>query len=1239
MRFEHYNLVEGRTGIGATRSIVQDNEGFMWFGGDNGLARYDGHNLKAYLNDPSDDSSISSTSIRKMMVDHRGVLWIATRFGINAYVPSSDNFEQFENEEGFGQLKGKDIISVMEGESNELYVVSDSDVLVFSENRKSYRPLISDEAILSNLADYAITSMLIDNNGFVWLGTQGWGLLRIDSKTQETMRIVHNESDPDSISHDDIRSLAQDQSGIIWVGTNGGGLNLLRPNGDVVRKHFDGKNGSEDEGKIIWDLLYDSKGIMWISVIDVGIALYDSGKEAFEFLKYSDFDPKSISSKVVPVIYEDSSSDIWLGTFPSGVDFWNRSSSSITAYYNVADDETSISHSMVISINEDIDGELWVGTQDGLNLFSRKTKTFKRFGHEKNNEFSLKANSVIDIESDRFGNLWIGTWSGGIHRFEKKSEKFYRYLPNSKSHGNITSAFIRDILFDSAGRLWVATETGGLNLYDYKTDSFKRVETVSSNKLKRDSEYNWSIYEENDGTIWLCSDEHLEVLEPGENTFKIYSEHESSLSTDVLVVEIFVDSNNMLWLTTKDVGIIRYDRSTGIAVQIMMNDGLPSNNILSIIEDEEGYIWLSTLNGIAKVSPETLVIENFNESNGVVGMQFTGGVFKDKEGKIHLASTEGLNIFQPTEMEHNDTSSRVVLTDFKIFNKSVPLTDRLSPLQTHINHTQSLKLENRHSLFTIEFSALSFRSSHKNKYSYMLENFDDDWIELNDGNSASYVNLPAGDYRFKLKGANADGVWSERNEILGITINPPFWATWWAYCFYLSVVSLIVYLACLLYLRRLAFQRQQEVNTELVRLDSLKSEFIANASHELITPLNGILGITESLRQLDPKNIEEKSFSLSLDKLHSSGIRLFQFVDSIMYFSKLSTGGMRPNLSSVNICQLASEVIDKMKPELGNKPISLVNNIPKDIPLVSLDKDLIFKVFVNLVDNSIKFTEQGKISFEASLDNNKVAVGVKDSGIGIDERRQRDIFSIQQEDGSQSRCYGGIGLGLAIAKQIISMHKSRIIIESKKRKGTFIHFSLEKSEVNIDSSDKVLIEGDQQNKDHSNIVDQAFFMPKDDDKIEGKPKKNDDAIVKEASMNIKDRTRNILIVDDDLVNLTVLGSLLEKHHYQVTQAIDGKSALDILSHKSFDLLIFDVMMPNMNGFELTEIVRQENPLEALPIVFLSASSSAEDIESGKRCGGNGYLTKPIQKDKLIPCIEKLIILSDLYKPEQHAPYG
>lgn len=1178
-------------GIGAVTSVVQDAQGFMWFGGESGLAKYDGHNFKVYRHNGLESLSLSNSYVRDMLVDHSGGLWVATQGGLNFYDPVTDSFQRSKhgNADLGLPLATIPVNELYESARRVLYVSTDRGLFLLDSSRAILEEFAPNPQIQKLLSSFGVHHVIEDSRRNLWIGTRGAGLIRynLDSKTLE--RFVHSSDNKLGLAHNVVNSISEDRAGNIWVAFLNGALQKISNDQVGFKNYFSSSNSKKDGSpNSVWELVVDSRGTLWVATDGVGLGRYDAQLDKIILNTHSAFDPYSLMHTTVNGLHEDTNGDLWVGTFPEGISFWNRSSSSVEAYYHEANNTKSLNHSAVLCFFKDSDGVLWVGTEGGLNRFDPVSREFKRYSGDENSLFP--ENAVLSVVEDKNNDLWFGTWSAGVYKYNKETGSVRQYFPDNSVSGSIGSEFVWQLLSDKNGDLWAATETSGLNRYDFETDTFTSFLTESSSGQGNNVEFIWPIFEDSYGDFWAGLEVGVALFDREALKFSSPELSVRSLLSQTRVSAIFEDSRGILWFASHNNGLIGINRKDNSSYHYTIVDGLPSNALTGLIEDNEGHLWINTMNGAAKFNILNRTFTKYDESDGIISMHLNrNAMYVDEGGKLFIGGSKGISAFQPSVLTLNTLEPKVVLTDFKIFHKSVVIGAKDSPIKKHINYTDHIELESSQSAFTIEFAALSYRSSKENDYKYQLVGFDHDWVDSPSNNLATYTNLDPGEYVFKVMGANNDGVWGEREQVLTIRVRPPFSKSPVAYMLYMFIFCLFVYLLYSIQKRRVALHHQKEINRHLMKFNQLKNDFIANASHELKTPLNGIIGMAESL--VGEKEIQESSPNVksNINNIVHSGRRLSSLIGDILDFSKISENKLNLELSSINLPDLVRDVITTVEPHLDSKPIELVVHVPNTLPEVQADNIRLKQILNNLLDNAIKFTERGTIKLYAKVELDNVVIQVSDSGIGIDDEQRQFIFEhFTQGDGSLTRRRGGIGLGLAIVDFLVKQHGGKLELISEKNQGSTFSFSLP-----VSKSNRIL----------------SIASKKRTQSLEPE----------------KQSSPRMLVVDDDPVNRMVLVTLLSQQGYEVDEAEGGSSALELIEmNPSYDILILDVMMPVMSGFELARHIRRKSTKDELPIIFLSAMDQEEDIAEGYRVGGNEYLGKPLIKERLLDSIRSLV---------------
>ncbi|MFT7559816.1 MAG: diguanylate cyclase (GGDEF)-like protein [Flavobacteriales bacterium] len=798
----------------AIRVTIQDPGGFIWFAGENGLGRYDGHDITIYQTDPDNPRSLTGNFIWALIVDNDGVMWVGGGRGLNRYNKNTDDFDRFVHDPTSNSLSNNNVNSLAIDQNNNLIIATDHGLNILNADRTRFyayyysaqrtaQHATQTENTMTQEVDGGteanlIREVFVDSKDQIWVGTHEHGLNLFDRNNKTFAAYVHDPEDPLSILDNDVSAIEEDYLGRIWVGGHSGGLNRMNPaNGTFTRFPHNAADATSIPSNNIADIFEDSRKNLWIAADHGGLALYKQETDSFQRFTHKPYDDTSLSSNNPRHVYEDNQGNLWVGMFPTGVNFLDQSAAVFANFAHKPDDPNSLSNSSLLCIFEDSDAMLWIGTEGGMNKYDRKTKTFTRYLADPEDPSALRHEAVLSIEEDISGDLWVGTWSGGLHRFDKKTEKFHRYFPDENNPGSISNEFIWKILKDRDGVIWVATQTGGLNRYDRETDSFTRYKADTSNPDSIVSDQLWTIMEDSKGYLWIGTMHGLDRYDKDQGVFTHY-QHDSSDDNSIggnVVVAVHEDSRGVIWVATRDAGISILNSETQDFIRMGTREGLPSSGVSSIIEDDEGNIWATTANGIVKINPLSLTTKTYQHSNGLISNYFNrDATFKDDKGRLYVGGIDGMSIFDPADITSDSEPAPVVVTQFRIFNQPITIGGKDGLLSKSITETDKLLLSYKHAMFSFELAVLSYRSPKANKLAYMLEGFDKDWIMIGNQRTATYTNIDPGKYIFRVKGATRDGIWNEIGTSIAIEITPPPWKTGWAYLAYLLIFSCVVYI-------------------------------------------------------------------------------------------------------------------------------------------------------------------------------------------------------------------------------------------------------------------------------------------------------------------------------------------------------------------------------------------------------------------------------------------------------------
>ncbi len=1234
VRFDRLPRDGGLTQINIS-SIVQDHKGFLWLGSMKGLSRYDGYRFKPYVHDPNNARSLADNWVTTLFIDSRNRLWAGTRGGgLHRFDRETDDFTVFRTDPDDPNSLSKDGISaIAEDSAGMLWIGVKGGALnrLDPETGKIQRFGAGDDPNRSLGGDH-VRSLAFDRQGFLWVGTSYNGLDRFDPRTGEFVHFRPDPGVPGALSHNWVQSLLVDNLGVLWAATLGGGLNRYEPTtGSFVHYRHDPADPDSLSDDSIWTLFQDSNGALWVGGQDNGLnRMTDDGAR---FIRYN-HDPlraDSLSHDKIWSLWEDASGILWVGTRGGGVSKLDLRSELFGHYKHEYDNERSLVHNWVNCLYEDEDGALWIGSIQGLDKMEPGADGFRHYVHDPDDPQSLGHDHVQTLSGGRGGELWVGTLGGGVSRMDIAAGTFetYRHIPNDAD--SLPQDLVMAIHHDRRGLVWIGMDGAGLSVLDPETDRFTHYVNDENDPGSLPKDVVISLFEDRDNEMWCGTlGGGLSRFDRDARRFDTWTadaDNPASISNDV-VISIDQGRDGSLWLGTF-FGLCRFQPDTGLSTCYFQPDGLPGEIINAVVVDDDNFVWASTDQGLSRFDPVSETFRNYYAQDGLQSNEFSSAaVCKRRDGRLAFGGPNGFNLFHPRDIKEDRYTPPIVITDFQIFNKPVPLKrDREdSPLTRVIEETEELRLSYRDYVFSFEFAALDLGNPRKNRYAYKLENFNEDWVTADAGKRfATYTKLDPGHYVFRVRGAAGEGPWNNEGASVKLYIAPPPWKTWWAYLAYAASIIAILSAYSIAQKRKLATERS--VNERLKQVDKLKDEFLANTSHELRTPLNGMIGLAESLRDGVAGDLPSKALH-DLSMIVSSGKRLTSLVNDILDFSKLKNRSLELNRQAVDLRSLVDVTLTLSKPLLGRKDLVLSNSVPAYLPPVDADENRLQQILHNLVGNAVKFTEQGFVKVSARLDDDHhVVITVADTGIGIEPEKLDLIFeSFEQGDASTSRVYGGTGLGLAVTRQLVELHNGRIWAQSTIGMGSIFTFLLPIYEGKRPSPAALTLS-------KLDAVGTAALEPAEPAAmpVAAEPAAMPEAANAEPAAEAQPADHRILVVDDEPVNRQVLANLLALRRYQLTEVSSGHEALWEIERRphEYDLVLLDVMMPRMSGFEVCRKLRERYSVHELPIIFLTAKNQVSDLVEAFNSGGNDYLTKPIEKGELLSRVDMHLELLEL----------
>ncbi|QTD49980.1 hybrid sensor histidine kinase/response regulator [Sulfidibacter corallicola] len=1209
LRFEHSTTSDGLSQSVVT-CMIQDHWGFLWIGTQGGLNRFNGYEYQHFQHDPANPHSISENWVSCLLEDRDGQLWVGTQTGgVDRFVAARNEFEKIPILGEGETLTQPAVFSMIQDKEGVIWMGSERGLYTYdrSENRFRMVPAKTPTNI------YCMAEV----NNLLVLGT-GQGLFIYKPSSRHCWNASEVFDEPGNLTRAEVLALHISRSGVMWIGAIDG-LYHLYPNSNRLRYFGPGRDGSPGfTGGAVNALLEDRRGRLWIGTQRAGLYEYDPKHNRFLNHRHDPARPDSIGANRIETILEDQSGLLWFGLMGHGLSRWNPRRRYFNAFTHEPDNPNSMSAPQPIPLLEDHQQRLWIGTVGGgLDRYDFERNQWVHYHNDPDDPDSLAQDEIFSLYQDSSQVLWIGTQDRGLDCFDPVTERFRHYRndpddPQSLGHDKVRA--IREI---SAGILWIATFGGGLDRMDVEAETFTHFENDPDEITSLSDNRVISLLADRKGRLWIGTiSGGLNLLEdptqPHRAAFRHFKQEPGngeSLSHNTItgLLEDTETQDRALWVATFGGGLnlLEWSGASYRAQRFGQRDGLPSSNLTGVVRAKDGMLWIGTQKGLCQMDPSSRrILKRYSREDGLLDHEFVPwSQWAGDSGRIYFGTPKGVLWFDPRQIVESTYVPPIVLTDLSTADPDFQLEQPLGDLE-------DLQLSYRNTLLSLELAALDYTRPQKNRYRYRVEGLVDRWVDLGTKRNLIFTNLKPGDYTLVVQGSNDENVWHTPGLKLHLQVAPPPWLTIWAYAFYVLLLLSVLWGYQRVQTRKLKQERrltakEREISERLRHLDRLKDEFLANTSHELRTPLNGIVGLTESLLDGAAGPLNRK-LSHDLTMVVSAGKRLSGLVNDILDFAKLKNRSLQLDTQPIHFQEVAGLVLALSQPLGADKDLTLVNSVPDDLPPVMADRNRLQQIMYNLVGNAIKYTDSGKVMVSADVRGDRVEIHVKDTGMGIPETLQTAIFeSFEQLDGSLERSRGGAGLGLAVTRQLVELHGGSIWVASTPGNGATFSFTLPLSD-----GTEVSEEPFRPETEVSPRI-QPDFRPR-----VGKP-----AAQTTAPMPAQDGTQprfHLLIVDDEPVNRQVLVNHLSPGPFELTEAASGPQAIRALANSGpFDLVLLDIMMPEMSGYEACRLMRKDYSILELPIIFLTARTRVSDLVTGFQAGGNDYLTKPISKEELL----------------------
>jgi ligand-binding sensor domain-containing protein/signal transduction histidine kinase/DNA-binding response OmpR family regulator len=1200
--------------------ILQDAHGFLWFGTKDGLNRYDGHQFLTFRHSPQDSNSLTDNDISALYQDRAGLLWVGTQYGgLNSYDPRTHQFTDYHCP--FWEkraMQGNPIRVIYQDQRGYLWVGCKwGDLCRFDPRQRTFQayPQLGDN----------ISAIHEDEEGQLWMASHLGDLYQYHPQRDAFVAYPNDQYQPDLISSDYtsfIQELAsgeflvgtsaaifafdrdkpqfspfkgfQAQVGSFrnnemrcflevpargqrptqyWIGTWGKGLYQLDSLGNPGA-HYQKRpnNRGSLSNNDVNALYYDRSGVLWIATQD-GLNKLDPARQLFQHYQNDAQDPQSLSLNFVTSFAEETAQQaLWIGTFGGGINRMDLQTGHFTHLGHEEGNGNSLTNDAVRVLRHDPHHGVWIGTMDGLDCYHPQQQRFTHYRHQPGRAQSLASNDIMALVIDSTGRLWIGTYGGGLDCFDPKGGTFTHYRHDAGQPNGLSSNYIRSLCFDQRGYLWVGTLGGGLNRLNPQSGQVRTFRHDPTNPRSLNNDYINSIYQDQRGQLWVGTYAGLGRFEPQSQDF----------------------------------------------LRITEAEGLCHNRITEILDDDAGHLWVSTFKGLTQLTfpaEGQPGIMNYTLNHNIQGNVFNvNAALKLQQGALLFGGTNGFNRFQPQDMQLDPYQPPVYLTGLSLDNLPVEIGESRAGrvlLPQALMETQQLNLDYSDNIITLEFSSPSYSLPSESRYAYRLEGIDEDWVEVGaDRRFATYTNLNPGSYRFRVRSATHHGVWNQTEAQLTLLIAPPWWQTWWAYLLYALLIGGLLY----------AFQKYTIIKTNLkstLMMEHMEQEkreeihrhklqFFTNISHEFRTPLTLILGPVNQLLHQETFSAEVRQ---QLQLMNRNASRLLHLINQLMSFRKVETGNERLQAAPQDIVSVTQDIFQVFMPIAQQKDIDYQFQSTLDYCQLWIDRGKVETILYNLLSNAFKHTPNGGcIQVQLSGKASEVVLEVLDNGRGIPAQEIEKVFDrYYSQDGHTTPLQESTGIGLSLIKNLVTLHHGHIIARSHGVSGAAFRVSLPMGHRHLHADQK------------SEALSQPSSLP-----LWMTALLDTTLIPTTDEAPTPDNRRPHILVAEDNDDLRVFLTQVLSPQFQVSAVEDGEQALAFLANDLPDLVLTDVMMPGVNGWELCQRIKSDIRSSHLPVVMLTARTEHEAQLQGMATGADDYMTKPFHADVLLLKIQNLL---------------
>lgn len=1171
--FKHYNINSGLS-QNTVMSIFQDSKGFIWIGTKNGLNRFDGHDFKIYQRGDS-LIDLANSMIYCINEDHDKILWIGTDKGISLYDPLTENFSDFNLKTEKQEKVDGCIYKIQIDSQNRIWIRSSNGLFLYKPTENKLYCL-NDK--FKALATPNPSTLYIDDDGMAYLGFPKIGIFQYNIETDKMSLLCKYANTPTIISGY--------KEGYLLLGTMNRGIYQIDKKSGALEKFF--IKDQENSNIYVRDIKKISDTEFWIGS-ESGI--YILKDNATQHITHEAFNNLSLSDNAIYSILKDKEGGIWIGSYFGGVDYLPTQYSYFENFYPIAY-KNSVSGYRVREFITDEKGNLWIATEDnGLNYYDTHSGTFTHINPQsKPLHVSFTNIQCLNLANNK---LWVGTFTRGIDVLDLKTKECKHY-ERTEHPGSLENNDIFAIYTDKNNTTWIGSTTG-IYTYDVETDGFRIFEKIKGVFVS-------DIWEDKDKNIWFATYNRGVIRYTPQTDeikeFRYDKDDTHSLCYD-RITGIFEDSRQQLWFSSEDGGFCLYHESTESFTRITTAQGLPSNVIYKILEDDNRHLWLSTNNGLVSFNLETLSVEAlYNLPNGLQSRQFNyNSGIKNLDGTLYFGSINGFVAFNPKNFHPNHNQYSVILTGFYIFNQEVTVSRESNILTKAIPYADKINLNYDQSTFTFTFSALNYSTEGNGKYAYLLDGIDKKWSYVDNSSRVSYNSIPPGNYIFRIKYSKDGHTWNDEETQMKIKITPPLWKTSWAYTLYIVLIIGILFTLIRFY----AIKKRKQVEEKLAHQEQQKKEeiykakidFFTNIAHEIRTPITLIKAPLDYILHSHP---HEQEINENLITMERNTDRLLVLVNQLLDFRKIESKAFTLSLKVNDVHTLVTNTYNRFVPAAKQKNLTMTLEAPAHSVMALIDEEAIIKVCSNLFNNAIKYTSTYiKVILTENEDLGYFQITVKNDGRPIPVDLRQNIFEafFQIKEDHQAT-QPGSGIGLTLATSLVQLHHGKLYLDDKAEDTSFV--------VQIPKN----IAADAEVKNIKPVTEE--------------PKEEISLMASEMQVSSKE---TILIVEDNEELRIFLSNQLSKH-YQVITAGNGIEALEILKKQIINLIVSDVMMPVMDGLELCKSIKSNLETCHIPIILLTAKTTLHNRIEGLKTGADAYIEKPFAMPHLLVQISNLL---------------